>query len=271
MTLLRGRLDGLEVTLSGRDLEEAFGELEARLARQPSFYQGARAVASFGATVPAAQDLARLRGLLSQAGITLRALCGTGQGLEALAAAEGLQFEVPATTRLSESAQSLVADFAGARTDIAQRRKRGEASVRRAKFETQPRPHPELRLVEALPTTLYHAATLRGGQALHHTGNIVVVGDVNPGAELIATGDVLVFGRLAGTAHAGAQGDEAAHIYALDLAATQLRIATFIAVEDSARPSVGRGPEAALVRAGQIVILPLNSLAECNDARSSLS
>jgi septum site-determining protein MinC len=256
VTLLRGRLDGLEVTLSGRDLGEALDELEARLAEQPTFYRGASAVANYGENVPSAEDVTRLRALLAGAGITLRAVTGTGEGLELLARAQGLQFESLAP-RLSDSARSLVADFAGARTDIAQRRKRGEASVQRAKAEA-PRPAPELRLVEALPTTLYHAATLRGGQTLHHTGNIVIVGDVNPGAELVATGDIIVFGRLAGIAHAGAQGDASARIFALDLAATQLRIATLIAAEEGAQRRGARGAEAAIARDGQIVVLSLD-------------
>src|SRR6202035_293232 len=123
-----------------------------------------------------------------------------------------------------------------------------------------PRPGPALHLVEPAPATLYQAATLRGGQVLHHAGNIVVVGDVNPGAELIATGDILVFGRLAGIAHAGAQGDEAARIYALDLAPTQLRIATFIAADAESKRSRPAVAEAALVRDGRITILTLDRL-----------
>jgi septum site-determining protein MinC len=277
VTLLRGRRDGLEVTLSERDVESACDELEARLAEQPSFFEGSSAVANFGAVCPSPQDLARLRDVLGNAGIFLRALSGSADGLEQLAKDEGLAWEASATReqrdrqrswraggeiRLSESARSLVADFAGARTDIAQRRKRGEASVPRVKAEPKsPRPAPALHLVEAAPGTLYHAATLRGGQVLHHQGNIVVVGDVNPGAELIATGDIVVFGRLGGIAHAGAGGDEAARIYALDLAATQLRIATFIAAEQDAKTRA-RVPEAALARDGRILIVSLDRLGE---------
>jgi septum site-determining protein MinC len=262
VTLLRGRLDGLEVTLARRDLAQAFEELEARLADQPSFYRGSSAVAAFGENAPAALDVTRLRTLLATAGIELRAISGSAPGLEALASEQGLQFEASATG-LSDSARSLVADFAGARGDIAQRRKRGQTSVRRAKFEPE-RKHaaPELRLVDAPPSTLYHAATLRGGQTLHHCGNIVVIGDVNPGAELIATGDIVVFGRLGGVAHAGAQGDEKARIYAVDLAATQLRIATYIAAEDGAKRGRAPVPEAAVARDGHIVVLPLHSLGQ---------
>ena len=261
MTLLRGRRDGLEVSLDQRDLKEACDELRARLAEQPSFYRGSSAVANFGTTVASSEAVARLRAVLEDAGVTLRALLGSAEGLDQLARDEGLAFEAPAPPRrevhLSSAARSLVADFAGARSDIAQRRRRGDTSVPRLKTETRaPR---TLHLVEAGPTTLYHAATLRGGQVLHHTGNIVVVGDVNPGAELLATGDIVVFGRLAGIAHAGAGGDERARIFALDLAPTQLRIATYIAVEqDSKRRATV--PEAALARDGRILILPLNRL-----------
>lgn len=267
VTLLRGRVDGLELALSGRVLEDAFGELRARLAEQPSFYRGAHAVANFGQISPTAQDVTRLRDLLAHAGIRLRALCGSEE-LQALAVAQGLDFE-PVAPQLSDSARSLVADFAGARKDIAQRRRRGEASVRRAKVETA-RPHAltDLRLVDAPPSTLYHAATLRGGQTLHHTGNIVVVGDVNPGAELVATGNVLVFGRLAGIAHAGAQGDEGARIYALDLSATQLRIATYIAADGEAKRRAASAPEGAVVRDGQIVILSLDRMSELTSRAS---
>jgi septum site-determining protein MinC len=268
VTLLRGRLDGLEVTFAGRDLAEAMAELEARLAEQPTFYRGASAVANYGENVPSAEDVTRLRELLADAGIGLRALAGSEAELESVARAQGIVFESTAP-KLSDSARSLIADFAGARNDIAQRRKRGEASVRRAKLEPESvRQMPELRLVESPPGTLYHAATLRGGQTLHHTGNIVVVGDVNPGAELIATGDILVFGRLAGIAHAGAQGDENARIYALDLAATQLRIATYIAADEAERRGT-RGAEAAVAREGRITILPLNGLQQLDNAGAS--
>ncbi|MGC1379952.1 MAG: septum site-determining protein MinC, partial [Candidatus Baltobacteraceae bacterium] len=173
---------------------------------------------------------------------------------------------------LSEAARSLVADFEGARRDIAARRKRGEASVPRLVPETPERVRSvaALHLVDAPPGTLYHAATLRGGQTLHHTGNIVVVGDVNPGAELIATGDILVFGRLAGIAHAGAQGDESARIYAVDLAATQLRIASFIAADTETKPRTSTAPEAAVARGGRIVILALDRLVELEGTGTSV-
>jgi septum site-determining protein MinC len=269
------------VTLSPHDLEQGFAELQARLTEQPTFYRGASAIVNFGAASPGAEDLDRLRSLLEDAGIVLRGVAGFHQELEVLARGQGLEFESareelhqrrsrrPPEAALSDSARSLVADFAGARGDIAARRQRGEASVPRLPAETGERPRPAaLHLVEAGPATLYHAATLRGGQVLHQTGNIVVVGDVNPGAELIATGNIVVFGRLAGIAHAGAQGDAGARIYALDLAPTQLRIATFIAADAESKRRASPVPEAALAVDGRIVILTLDRIDDLQNEKA---
>jgi septum site-determining protein MinC len=101
---------------------------------------------------------------------------------------------------------------------------------------------------------LYHRGTLRGGQALHNLGNLVVIGDVNPGAELVASGDIVVFGALRGVAHAGAQGDRNARVIALELAPTQLRIATVIATSGDDRGK--RGPEHASIVDERIAVVP---------------
>ncbi|HLX25357.1 MAG TPA: septum site-determining protein MinC, partial [Candidatus Cybelea sp.] len=224
------------------------------------------------------EQFEKLQSLLNEAGIALRALTGSAE-VEEMARRYGLPFEEAPPDReldrrralrprgeiqLSDAARSLVADFAGARADIAQRRKRGEPSVPSLKLplaleDQPPAPAPPLHVVETPPGTLYHAGTLRGGQTLHYAGNIVVVGDVNPGAELVATGDVVVFGRLAGVAHAGAQGDEGARVYALRLDATQLRIATSIAAE-AVDPRRVAGPEVAAIVEGRIAIAPFDGL-----------
>ncbi len=105
---------------------------------------------------------------------------------------------------------------------------------------------------------VYHtevvSRTLRSGQQVSSAGTVVVLGDVNPGAEVVAGGDVIVVGKLRGLAHAGAEGNENATIWALELAAKQLRIAERLAVApEDAAPS---GPERARVENGQIVIEP---------------
>jgi septum site-determining protein MinC len=94
--------------------------------------------------------------------------------------------------------------------------------------------------------------TLRSGQVLRHTGHITLIGDVNPGAEIIAGGSVVVWGRLRGLVHAGALGDSSAIICALELRPTQLRIADLIARAPDQHP-VNR-PEFARVVAGEIIV-----------------
>ncbi len=77
--------------------------------------------------------------------------------------------------------------------------------------------------------------TIRSGQCIHYPGHVIILGDVNPGAEIIAGGDIIVWGRLRGTVHAGAEGDEESFVCSLDLSPTQLRIAGHIAVSPARR------------------------------------
>lgn len=93
--------------------------------------------------------------------------------------------------------------------------------------------HSEERVYDQLvPTneeTRFIRHTLRSGQierALE--GNMVILGDVNPGAEVVAAGDIIVLGALRGVAHAGALGNTSSIIFALNLLPTQLRIGRFI-------------------------------------------
>jgi len=80
-------------------------------------------------------------------------------------------------------------------------------------------------LVSKLPETLYIKHNLRSGQLLRYPGNIIIIGDVNPEAEIYAAGDIIVWGTLRGLAHAGSQGDETSIVAAHRLDCGQLRIA----------------------------------------------
>src|SRR6185437_1354643 len=96
LALLRGRGQGLEIALAGRDVGEALEELDARLAERPGFYRGCAAIAALGADAPPAEDFIRLRTLLEQAGIELLGLSG-GAAVESLARDAGMSFE-PSTS-----------------------------------------------------------------------------------------------------------------------------------------------------------------------------
>lgn len=73
--------------------------------------------------------------------------------------------------------------------------------------------------------TLYLTQTLRSGQTVTYEGNIFIVGDTHPGSEVIAKGDITVWGILGGIAHAGSDGNVNAKVRALKLNPIQLRIA----------------------------------------------
>ncbi|MGE5613381.1 MAG: septum site-determining protein MinC [Bacillota bacterium] len=106
--------------------------------------------------------------------------------------------------------------------------------------------------------TKFHRGTVRSGQLVNFDGNLVIIGDVNPGGEIVATGNVVVMGSLRGMVHAGADGNRDAIVAALSLQPTQLRIADVIsrppdaANEKEARQSLV--PEMAFVKDGLVYI-----------------
>ena len=103
--------------------------------------------------------------------------------------------------------------------------------------------------------------TCRSGTNIYHEGDVVVRGDVNPGAQVAATGDIIVLGTLRGIAHAGAEdGDDSrAVIIALSLKPLQLRIGQHVGIESSVKRdhSNSRHPEVAYVSGRSIAVEPL--------------
>ncbi|HXZ03343.1 MAG TPA: septum site-determining protein MinC [Ktedonobacteraceae bacterium] len=101
--------------------------------------------------------------------------------------------------------------------------------------------------------TLFLRRTIRSGQAIQHASSIVILGDVNPGAEIVARGDIIVWGVLRGMVHAGYPNNENAIVCSLLLAPVQLRIAHLLS-----RPPDGfqvqARPEFATIKNGQIVV-----------------
>ncbi|MEB3318179.1 MAG: septum site-determining protein MinC [Cyanobacteriota bacterium] len=100
-----------------------------------------------------------------------------------------------------------------------------------------------------------HQGTVRSGDHQHAAGSLLVLGDVNPGAQVSATGHVMVWGKLRGTAHAGRSGDRTARIVALHLHPLQLRIADQVARGPAEAPPPGLAEKAHLVN-GRIQIDP---------------
>ncbi|MEM6252670.1 MAG: septum site-determining protein MinC [Cyanobacteria bacterium P01_D01_bin.156] len=114
---------------------------------------------------------------------------------------------------------------------------------------------------EAMEAPLYLQATVRSGTEIRHPGSIVVLGDVNPGGSLIASGDIFVWGRLRGVVHAGSDGNVACRIMALHMQPTQLRIADNVARAPEKPPALYQ-PEVAYVSQGSIRIAIASEFAQ---------
>lgn len=216
---IKGVKDGLLITLNPvEEWNQMTASLASHLDEQSRFFAGARIIVDLGQRPVPKAELASLKALLERRGLTLWAV-------------------------LSESATTIEATTAlDLRTDA------GTAV---------PRP-PDERLdsfdsEESGTRGVMIRRTLRSGRTVHSDGHVVIYGDVNPGAEIIAAGDIVVWGRLRGNAHAGAQGDETAVICALDMIPTQLRIASYIVTSPAEKRPQPR-PEVALVRDNQIIV-----------------
>ena len=136
--------------------------------------------------------------------------------------------------------------------------------VREAAAKRELDVHEEVPAMQAKPVvaprdeTKYLRGTIRSGIVAESAGHLVVVGDVNAGAEVRAARDIVVMGTLRGVAHAGSGGDLTAQILAINLRPTQLRIGDLIARSpDGGQPPLSKFPEKALVEDGEIHVHPL--------------
>ncbi len=107
---------------------------------------------------------------------------------------------------------------------------------------------------------LFIKSTFRSGETLQHHGDVVVLADVNPGAEIRADGDIVVLGSLKGWVHAGASGDNKAVIIALELPSSRFQIGKYEGVAPSSSrhksKSSASGPQIAYVRTRSIHVAP---------------
>ncbi|MCS6835265.1 MAG: septum site-determining protein MinC [Anaerolineae bacterium] len=215
---IKGINDGLLITLSTTEEWQVITtELAARLDEQSGFFAGAKITVDLGERPVPKYELSSLRALLERRGLAL------------------LVVQSGSATTL-ESANAL--DLRAVALNQPLRNAEGEPS-----FDPD----------EDGTLGLMIRRTLRSGRRVHSRGHVVIVGDVNPGAEVVASGDIVVWGKLRGTVHAGAEGDESAVVCALDMSPSQLRIAAHIVTSPKDKRRQVR-PEMACVRHNQIVV-----------------
>ncbi len=211
---IKGYRDGLLIHMPDGEWPQAVIALLQAIDERGDFFRGARVVLQMHDREVIAEDLAALREALSLRQVSLRSLISSDAITNMSAEAEGLI--VTPSPPQSMTDEDFVID-----TELP-----GEEAV----------------LVER---------TLRSGNVIRHPGHVIVMGDVNPGAEIVAGGHVIVWGRLRGTVHAGAAGAARALVAALELSPTQLRIAGKVSVSPD-RKAKAR-PELARLQDGQVI------------------
>lgn len=106
----------------------------------------------------------------------------------------------------------------------------------------------------AISETKFHRGAVRSGQKLEFEGSIVIMGDVNDGAEVIAGDNIVILGALRGLAHAGAKGNVNAIIAASSIDAPQLRIANIIKEREKEEIQEDKKTYACLDKKGNLVM-----------------
>ncbi len=114
-------------------------------------------------------------------------------------------------------------------------------------------------------TGKFYKGTLRSGQVLECETSIIIIGDVNPGAKIVSTGNIVILGALKGTAYAGTSGNEECFVVALDMNPMQIKIGGIIGrCEDKGilaslreRKRSAAEPQVATVLDGRILIEPI--------------
>lgn len=102
--------------------------------------------------------------------------------------------------------------------------------------------------------TKFIRKSVRSGQIIQYNGNLVIIGDVNPGAEVYAYGNIMVFGTLKGNVHAGVSGNRKAIVAAFSLQPQILDIAGIITIAPDGEKPVY--PETAKIKGDTIIVEP---------------
>lgn len=209
---IKGIREGLLAHLGEGDWKDVQNALLNQVSEGASFFQGAKLALEVGNRELRAVELGALRDALSDKGVVLWAVVSSSQMTETTAQVLGM------ATRLAS-------------------------------------PKPE-RVIRSLDTTIAGEnavlvqRTLRSGFHMVAPGHVVVIGDVNPGADIEAGGHIVVWGHLRGSVHAGKDGDGSATVSALENNPLNLRIANV-----EAAPGRRKGkplPETAILRNGRI-------------------
>jgi septum site-determining protein MinC len=236
---IKGTRNGLLLTL---EPETPFGELlnalADRLAESPSFFRGASLTVDASQRILRTSERMQLEDLLAIYEMSVAAIEPTTERRRG-----GKTITLPLPDLLS-SEMTMTQEMHQQQQQPPAQNNQSATHTQNIQGRRDPRESDD---------TLFLRRTVRSGQAIHHHSNVVVLGDVNPGAEIIAGGDIIVWGTLRGMVHAGYPDNDQALVCALQLAPVQLRIAHLLSRPPEGFEAQPR-PEIAAIRQGQIIV-----------------
>ncbi len=215
---IKGTKEGLVVAIGEGSWPDLVDRLDDDLRRKAAFFHGAHAMVRVGTRELGTEELRQVQELLSANQMQMSGL-------------------VTSAKKTAEAATAL---------DIPVARQSDDS------WPLEAKPHHGGEFEEAL----FLKRTVRSGQTVQHPGDVTILGDVNPGGQVVAGGDVVIWGKLRGTVHAGAVGDDSCLVCAMVLAPTQLRIGNHIARSPEGEPRDPGVPETARVQGGGIIVEP---------------
>ena len=210
---IKGIREGLLISIGEGDWSSIQASLMEKISEKGNFFQGARIALEVGNRILHAAELGTIRDRLADKNVILWAILSNSPKTELTAQDLGLatRISVPKPERVIKPVDSSLA---------------GDDAI-------------------------FLRKTIRSGFKVVSKGHIIIMGDVNPGAEIIAGGSIIIWGRCLGVVQAGSEGDQEATVCALDLNPTQLRIAGIIAISHKRK---GKSqPEVARVTNGQVI------------------
>lgn len=214
MVQIKGIKEGLLVTLGEGDWKNLQAQLLEYVANQSAFFKGAKVALDIGNQILHAAEMGLLRDRLSEHGIQLWAVISNSPTTEQTAQMLGLatRLGAPRTERIAPRVEAI---FGGEPAVVLNR-------------------------------------TLRSGYRIEIESHVVVLGDVNPGAEVVSAGSVIVWGKLKGSVQAGVSGKEDVVVCALEMTPLQLRIANEVLTLPHRKGKLQ--PEMARIHKGTIIL-----------------
>lgn len=197
---IKGRSDGIVVEVGRGSWTEILGLLTKRLEQSAGFFRNGSVALDVGARPVVEDELRQFAAILTQFEMKLGVVRTSSERTFQAALATGMT----TTLESPEGAPMAAATPAAANTDAV--------------------------------SYFVYRGYLRSGHRLRRKENILVIGDINPGAEVFSEGDILVWGRLRGVVHAGVGGNRRAIVAALDLEPTQMRIADVTTIGPDPKP-----------------------------------